>query len=163
MAVHHKEAGPGTLARNGWPPDVGHEVLWLLGDCLSDEVLLARSLLTGTEHDLAILIREVKRNLRVPIVGAISDGQRSVRKAVAGALPKAAHHQARGCAADLGTRVFSSYGRELALADLETWPTLRAGLETRRHTCVLRKRFRRNPQAYLLQLEARWIKRTWPP
>jgi len=71
--------------------DVGHEVLWVLRDCLSGEVLLARSLLSSTESDLAALIREVKRSLSVPIVGVVSDGQRSVRKAVAGALPRVAH------------------------------------------------------------------------
>src|SRR6516165_8246039 len=40
-------AGQGrvVLALDGLQPDVGHEVLWVLRDCLSGEVLLARSLL----------------------------------------------------------------------------------------------------------------------
>lgn len=79
------------LALDGLQPDVGHEVLWILRDCLSGEVLLARSLLSSTEDDLAALIDEVKRGLSVPIVGAVSDGQHSIRKAVAKALPKVAH------------------------------------------------------------------------
>ena len=79
------------LALDGLQPDVGHEVLWVLRDCLSGEVLLARSLLSSTEKDVAGLITEVKRNLPVPIVAAISDGQRSIRKAVASALPRVAH------------------------------------------------------------------------
>jgi hypothetical protein len=86
-----KKQGRVILALDGLQPDVGHEVLWVLRDCLSGEILLARSLLSSTENDLAGLIREVKRNLSVPIVGAISDGQRSIRKAVAGALPRVAH------------------------------------------------------------------------
>lgn len=86
-----KKQGRVILALDGLQPDVGHEVLWVLRDCLSGEVLLARSLLSSTERDLAGLIREVKRNLPVPIVGAISDGQRSIRKAVASALPRVAH------------------------------------------------------------------------
>ncbi len=86
-----KKQGQVILALDGLQPDVGHEVLWVLRDCLSGEVLLARSLLSSTERDLAVLIREVKRNLSVPIVGVVSDGQRSIRKAVAGALPKVAH------------------------------------------------------------------------
>jgi len=86
-----KTQGRVILALDGLQPDVGHEVLWVLRDCLSGEVLLARSLLSSTESDLGALIREVKRNLSVPIVGAISDGQRSIRKAVAGALPRVAH------------------------------------------------------------------------
>jgi hypothetical protein len=74
------------LALDGLQPDVGHEVLWVLRDCLSGEVLLARSLLSSTENDLAGLIREVKKNLSVVIVGAVSDGQHSIRNAVASAL-----------------------------------------------------------------------------
>ena len=86
-----KKQGRVILALDGLQPDVGHEVLWVLRDCLSGEVLLARSLLSSTERDLAGLIREVKRNLSVPIVGAISDGRHSIRKAVASALPRVAH------------------------------------------------------------------------
>jgi len=65
--------------------------------------------------------------------------------------------------AGLGTRAHSFQGRELAPANLDTWQTLRAGLETRRHTRTLRQRFRRDPDAYLRQLEALLLKRTLPP
>jgi len=40
-----------VLAIDGLQPDVGHEVLWVLRDCLSGEVLLAKSLLRSTEKD----------------------------------------------------------------------------------------------------------------
>jgi hypothetical protein len=40
-----KEQGQVVLALDGLQPDVGHEVLWVVRDCLSGEVLLARSLL----------------------------------------------------------------------------------------------------------------------
>src|SRR3954451_19094403 len=52
-------AGQGRviLAIDGLQPDVGHEVLWVVRDCLSGEVLLARSLLSGTAADLAPLLR----------------------------------------------------------------------------------------------------------
>src|SRR6185312_14635408 len=59
------------LAIDGLQPDVGHEVLWVLRDCLSGEILLARSLLSSTARDLAGLITEVRRALPVPITGAI--------------------------------------------------------------------------------------------
>src|SRR3954469_11402537 len=49
-------AGRVVLAIDGLQPDVGHEVLWVLRDCLSGEVLLARSLLSSTRDDLAALI-----------------------------------------------------------------------------------------------------------
>src|SRR3954464_4024736 len=63
-------AGRVILAIDGLQPDVGHEVLWVLRECLSGEVLLAR------------LITEVKEALEVPITGVVSDGQGSIRKAV---------------------------------------------------------------------------------
>jgi len=62
------------LALDGVQPDVGHEVLWVLRDCLSGEVLLARSLLSSTGDDLAVLLREVIAVLALPVVGVISDG-----------------------------------------------------------------------------------------
>jgi hypothetical protein len=83
--------GQVILALDGLQPDVGHEVLWVLRDCLSGEVLLARSLLSATSADLAVLLREVAAAIGVPIAGVISDGQRSVRLAVEQALPGVPH------------------------------------------------------------------------
>jgi hypothetical protein len=79
------------LALDGLQPDVGHEVLWVLRDCLSGEVLLARSLLSATQEDLAALLRLVRQTLQVPIVGVISDGQLSIRCAVAEVFPDVPH------------------------------------------------------------------------
>ena len=84
-------AGRVILAIDGLQPDVGHEVLWVLRDCLSGEVLLARSLLSSTQEDLARLITEVNDALEVPIVGVVSDGQDSIRKAIAKALAGVPH------------------------------------------------------------------------
>ena len=67
------------LAIDGLQPDVGHEVLWVLRDCLSGEILLAQSLLSSTAKDLAGLIAQVRKALPVPITGVISDGQDSLR------------------------------------------------------------------------------------
>ena len=79
------------LALDGLQPDVGHEVLWVLRDCLSGEVLLARSLLGSAEDELVPLLREVTAALPVPISGVISDGQTSIRNAVRTALPGVPH------------------------------------------------------------------------
>ena len=79
------------LAIDGLQPDVGHEVLWVLRDCLSGEVLLARPLLSARTEDLVGIIKEVEEALLVPIEGVISDGQLSIRKAVASALPHLPH------------------------------------------------------------------------
>ena len=79
------------LAIDGMQPDVGHEVLWVIRECLSGEILLARTLLSARSEDLAVLLREVKEVLVVPIAGVISDGQQSIRKAVEVALPEVPH------------------------------------------------------------------------
>ena len=79
------------LSIDGLQPDVGHEVLWVVRECLSGEVLLARSLLGATEKDLVPLLREVADALEVPIEGVVSDGQHAIRKAVGNALPGVPH------------------------------------------------------------------------
>ncbi len=79
------------LALDGLQPDKGHEVLWVLRDCLSGAVLLAKSLLGATEEDLVPLIEQVQKALPVPIAGVVSDGQVSIRNAVKKALPGVPH------------------------------------------------------------------------
>jgi hypothetical protein len=85
------EQGRVVLALDGLQPDVGHEVLWVVRECLSGEVLLARSLLSATEESLVNLLREVAGELEVPVVGVVSDGQHPKRRAVARVFPKAPH------------------------------------------------------------------------
>jgi hypothetical protein len=79
------------LALDGLQPDVGHEVLWVVRDTLSGEVLLARPLLGATERELGPLLREVTERLPVPIAAVVSDAQRSIRAAVRGELPGVPH------------------------------------------------------------------------
>jgi hypothetical protein len=92
------EQGGVLLAIDGLPPDVGHEVLWVLRDVRSGEVLLARRLLSATAGDLAPLLVEVRDALAgqrledaIPLLGVISDGQHSLRQAVARAVPGVPH------------------------------------------------------------------------
>jgi hypothetical protein len=80
--------GRGLLALDGLQPDVGQEVLWGLRDGLSGAVLLAKSLLSAAQDDLAALLRQVKQALSVPIAGVISNGQPSIRAAVKQAWPR---------------------------------------------------------------------------
>jgi uncharacterized protein (DUF111 family) len=78
------------LALDALQPDKAHEVLWVLRECVSGEMLLARSLLLGAnEEEIASLLKEVMAALEeVPIRGVISDGQHSIRNAVKSILPK---------------------------------------------------------------------------
>src|SRR4051794_688796 len=64
-------AGQGKviLGIDGLRPDVGHEVLWVVRDCLSGEILLARSLLSARQQDLAGLLSAVKAACPVPVAG----------------------------------------------------------------------------------------------
>jgi len=85
------EQGRVVLALDGLQPDVGHEVLWVVRECLCGEILLARSLLSATEESLSGLLREVLEGLEVSVLGVISDGQHPIRRAVAGVLPGVPH------------------------------------------------------------------------
>jgi Transposase, Mutator family len=86
-----KDQGGVILALDGLQPDVGHEVLWVVRDCLSGQILLARSLLSATAKDLVPLLREVVAAVGAPVLGVVSDGQTSVRRAVAEAMPGVPH------------------------------------------------------------------------
>jgi hypothetical protein len=79
--------GRAILAVDGLQPDVGHEVLWVVRDCVSGEILLAESLLSARQQDLATLLRRVKDGCPVPVAGVVSDGQHSIRQAVAAVFP----------------------------------------------------------------------------
>ena len=85
------QQGRVILAVDGVQPDVGHEVLWVIRDCLSGIIVLARSLLSGRAQDLAVLLREAVAAVGVPVVGVISDGQTAIRQAVAQVLPGVPH------------------------------------------------------------------------
>jgi hypothetical protein len=88
-----RDQGRVVLASDGWQPDVGHEVLWVLRDCLSGEVLLAKSLLSATSTALTTLLTEVREALPVSIGGVVSDGLDTIRKAVARTFPDVPHQQ----------------------------------------------------------------------
>jgi len=64
--------------------------------------------------------------------------------------------------AGLGTRARTYRGEELAPGRIERWRTVRIQLERRRQTRVLRQRFRRNPVAYLQELEDVLVKPALP-
>jgi hypothetical protein len=86
-----KQQGHVILALDGLQPYKNHDVLWVLRDTVSGEVLLARSLDSARQEDLAELVREVKDALPVPIQGVISDAQRPIRLAVQKVLPGVPH------------------------------------------------------------------------
>src|SRR6266567_2666392 len=89
-----QKQGQVILALDGLQPDVGHEVLWVVRDCLSEEILLARPLLSSTQGDLTALLQEVQQllePLKVPVKGIISDGEETIKSAVAFVFPDIPH------------------------------------------------------------------------
>src|SRR5438045_1889872 len=81
-------------AVDGGRPEVGHEVLWVVRDCLSEEILLARPRLRSTQGDLTALLKEVKAQLtplEVAVKGVISDGEETIGSAVAFVEPSVPH------------------------------------------------------------------------
>jgi hypothetical protein len=89
-----QKQGQVILALDGLQPDVGHEVLWVVRDCLSEEILLARPLLSSTQGDITALLQDVKQvldPLNVPIKGIISNGQETIRSAGAFVFPVVPH------------------------------------------------------------------------
>src|SRR6185436_15786247 len=68
------------LGLDGLQPDVGHEVLWVLRDCLSGTVLLARSLLSSTASDVAALLHEAAH----PVYEADRHAKKELKKQVRG-------------------------------------------------------------------------------
>jgi hypothetical protein len=85
------QQGHVILALDGLQPFKTQDVLWVLRDTLSGEVLLARSLDSARQDDVADLLREVKDALPVPIHAVVSDAQRPIRLAVQKVLPGVPH------------------------------------------------------------------------
>jgi hypothetical protein len=89
-----QKQGQVILALDGLQPDQGHEVLWMVRDCLSEEILLARPLLSSTQGDMTARLQEGKQHLlplKLSITGIISDGQETIGSAVAFVFPGVPH------------------------------------------------------------------------
>jgi hypothetical protein len=93
LSALFEKQGRMILAIDGLQPDVGHEVLWIIREVLSGEILVARALLSSSQSDLAALLQEATEMVpeKVGISGIVSDGQRSIRLAIAHVFPRVAH------------------------------------------------------------------------
>jgi hypothetical protein len=60
-------------------PDVGHEVLWVVRDCLSGEILAAAAMLSARRKDLIGWLEQVSQACPVTAAGVVSDD--SIRSA----------------------------------------------------------------------------------
>jgi hypothetical protein len=75
-----------VLSIDGIQPEKGNEVLYILRDVLSGNVLTAENLLSSDCESIKSLIQPVI-DLGYPILGVISDGQKSIRNAITSLLP----------------------------------------------------------------------------
>lgn len=78
------------LAIDGVQPEKGNETLWILKDLQTRETLLARNLASADKDSIATLLKEVKA-FGIHVKGVVSDGQRSIRLAVAQEFPDVPH------------------------------------------------------------------------
>ena len=87
------QQGRVLLALDGLQPDVGHEVLWVVRDVLSGEIILARAVLGSGEAEIAPLLQEAQQRIGpdVPVEGVVSDGAHGIRHAVAQVFPGIPH------------------------------------------------------------------------
>src|SRR5213082_1896261 len=79
---------------------MGYSLMWAMRFCgwcgiaSRDPILLARPLLSSTQGDITALLQEVKQllePLKVPVKGIISDGEETIRSAVAFVFPDVPH------------------------------------------------------------------------
>ena len=75
-----------VLSIDGIQPDKGNETLYLVRDALTSTTLAAENLLSGNAEAIKGLLRPVLE-LGLPILGVVTDGQLSIRKAVHELLP----------------------------------------------------------------------------
>ena len=87
------QQGRVILALDGLQPDVGHEVLWVVREVLSGEIILARAVLGSGEAEIAPLLQEAQQRIGpgIPVEGVVSDGAHGIRHAVAQVFPDIPH------------------------------------------------------------------------
>lgn len=84
------ENGGVVISLDGVQPEKGNETLWVVREVLTGTTLNAANLATGDAANLTELLRPVL-NLGLPILGVVSDAQKSIRNAVAELFPGVPH------------------------------------------------------------------------
>lgn len=95
------------LSLDGLQPQIGHELLFLLRDVTTKEVLHAE-MMKSTDTDSMVRLLNVIKDSGIPVVGIVSDAQHSIRKAVALVFPNVpyqicTYHYLKDLGAPVGT------------------------------------------------------------
>ena len=86
LAETTAENGGIILSMDGVQPEKGNEMLYVIREVFSGTILAARNMKSGAATELQTLIEPIIE-LGYPIVGIVSDGQISIRKAFEALLP----------------------------------------------------------------------------
>lgn len=81
-----KEHGGIILSMDGVQPEKGNETLYVIREVLTGTILAARNMKSSSAAELETLILPIIK-LGYPIIGIVSDGQQSIRKAMEKLLP----------------------------------------------------------------------------
>lgn len=87
-----------VLSLDAAEPMKGHEACWLVRDVLTGRTLVARTLRSSTTAEIQRLVRLAKEfaaECKVPIIGAVSDAGKEIRKSIALELPGVPHQLCR--------------------------------------------------------------------
>uniref|UniRef100_UPI001D134FC1 transposase n=1 Tax=Cohnella sp. REN36 TaxID=2887347 RepID=UPI001D134FC1 len=74
------------LSMDGVQPEKGNETLYVVREVFSGTILAAQNLKSGSSSELQALLQPVK-DLGFPVIGLVSDGQQSIRLAMASLWP----------------------------------------------------------------------------
>jgi hypothetical protein len=94
LIAEMKASGRMVLSIDAAKPLKDDDAVWFVRDVLSGNTLAAGTLRSSTAGDLRRFLRPVKEFARrhgIAIVGAISDGEKNIRKAIAKELPGVPH------------------------------------------------------------------------
>lgn len=80
LAEITEQNGGIILSMDGVQPEKGNETLYVIREVFSGTILAAQNMKSGTATELKALIEPIME-LGYPIVGIVSDGQQSIRKA----------------------------------------------------------------------------------
>ena len=86
LAETTEQNGGIILSMDGVQPEKGNETLYVIREVFSGTVLAAQNMKSGTATELKTLIEPIME-LGYPLVGIVSDGQQSIRRAFENLLP----------------------------------------------------------------------------
>jgi len=79
-----------VLSLDGVQPEKGNETLWVVREVLTGTIINAQNLVTSDSASLQELLRPAL-DLAVPVIGVVSDAQKSIRLAVEAIFPGVPH------------------------------------------------------------------------